>query len=68
MGKSRRREILARLRRQSLESETLLEAQGERAAEAMMKPPGYPFSAIVGQNEMKLALLLASVDWRLACC
>jgi magnesium chelatase subunit D len=30
-----------------------------------MKPPIYPFSAIVGQNEMKLALLLASVDWRL---
>jgi magnesium chelatase subunit D len=26
----------------------------------------YPFSAIVGQPELKLALLLASVDWRLS--
>src|SRR5215472_7197654 len=27
---------------------------------------GYPFAAIVGQPQLKLALLLASIDWRLS--
>src|ERR1700761_8124519 len=31
-----------------------------------MKYPVYPFSAIAGQEEMKLALLLAAVDWRIS--
>ena len=30
-----------------------------------MKYSVYPFAAIVGQEEMKLALLLAAVDWRI---
>jgi magnesium chelatase subunit D len=30
-----------------------------------MKRITYPFSAIVGQDQMKLALLLAAIDWRL---
>jgi magnesium chelatase subunit D len=31
-----------------------------------MKPAVYPFSAIAGQETMKLALLLAAVDWRIS--
>ena len=31
-----------------------------------MKPLQYPFSAIVGQEQMKLALLLAALDWRIS--
>jgi magnesium chelatase subunit D len=31
-----------------------------------MKYPVYPFSGIVGQEEMKLALLLAAIDWRIS--
>lgn len=30
-----------------------------------MNPTVYPFTAIVGQEQMKLALLLAAIDWRL---
>jgi magnesium chelatase subunit D len=30
-----------------------------------MKAITYPFSAIIGQEQMKLALLLAAIDWRL---
>jgi magnesium chelatase subunit D len=31
-----------------------------------MNPRNYPFAALVGQPDLKLALLLASVDWRLS--
>src|ERR1700723_374858 len=31
-----------------------------------MRYPVYPFSGIGGQEEMKLALLLAAVDWRIS--
>lgn len=31
-----------------------------------MRANTYPFSAIVGQEQMKLALMLAAVDWRLS--
>jgi len=31
-----------------------------------MTTSAYPFAAIVGQPQLKLALLLASVDWRLS--
>jgi magnesium chelatase subunit D len=31
-----------------------------------MSTPDYPFAAIVGQPDLKLALLLAGVDWRLS--
>jgi magnesium chelatase subunit D len=31
-----------------------------------VKPSAYPFAAIVGQNQLKLVLLLAGVDWRLS--
>ncbi|WP_446743335.1 ATP-binding protein [Silvibacterium acidisoli] len=30
-----------------------------------MKPMTYPFAAIVGQEQMKLALLLSAIDWRI---
>ncbi|WP_158943886.1 AAA family ATPase [Granulicella sp. S190] len=30
-----------------------------------MSRPAYPFAAIVGQEQLKMALLLAAVDWRL---
>lgn len=42
-------------------SEILAEAPA-RGAAAPVRPKGFPFSAIVGQDEMKLALLVASVE------
>jgi magnesium chelatase subunit D len=31
----------------------------------MSKPPSFPFAAIAGQDQLRLALLLAATDWRL---